>query len=166
MTTASQTKTQTWTVVDIRRVVDSFAADFLMLVQSSAVSGYTRTRIDGTVADIKLMGEAKLFTSVDVILLANNGTRVRAKKYTVDTNAEGWTVDRPGNDMWPCTVDGRIKVIISHTTDWQERWPSIASRLTLPWSTTNLDTSHAGLVRVSGRQYSSNGWGLSRGDYE
>lgn len=163
MTTGTQT--QTYTVLDVRRVLDSFAADFLMLVQATGVSNYTRSSITNTVPDLKLMAENGCIKSVDVILFDPKGTKLRAAKYTVSTSAEGWINQRPGANLWPRTPTGRLQIIVSYADGGREKKDSLKDKLQISWTPTDEDTTHATLSRLDDRLYVSKGWGLQRGTY-
>jgi hypothetical protein len=163
MTTGTQT--QTYTVLDVRRVLDSFAADFLMLVQATGVSNYTRSSITNTVADLKLMAENGCIKSIDVILFDSKGTKLRAAKYTVSTSAEGWINQRPGANLWPRTPAGRLQIIVSYADGGRVKKESLKDKLLTSWTPTDEDTTHAKLSRLDDRLYVSKGWGLQRGTY-
>jgi Bacterial HORMA domain family 1 len=159
------TQTVTHTTADIRRVLDTFGADLLMVVQATSVSDWTRSRIDDTVHDLKVMAENGCIDAIHIVLYNSTGDKIRAAKYTVSTSAQGWTTQRPGNNLWPDTAPGSLHIIVSTTDSWAATQASLASQLTGTWTTTTEDTTHAALSRTSERRYASNGWGLERGVY-
>lgn len=163
MTTGTQTST--YTTADIRRVLDTLAADLLMMVQATGVSGWTRLRIDNTVHDLKVMAENGCIEAIHVALHDGAGTKIRAAKYTVSTSAQGWTTQRPGNNLWPHTPTGSLHIIVSTTDTWEAALAALGGQLTSTWTTTTEDTTHATLRRTDERRYASNGWGLERGVY-
>jgi hypothetical protein len=160
------TTTTTYTRTDIHRVLDSFSADLLMVVQATAVEGWTRTRIDDTVYDLKVMAENGCVDAIHVILYDAAGQEIRAAKYAVSTSAQGWSTQRPGDNLWPRTPVGTLNVIVSTTDSWEATLARVKSDLRGTWTTTTLDTTHASLARINERRYASNGWGLERGVYQ
>ncbi|HZU12183.1 MAG TPA: hypothetical protein VFB58_05025 [Chloroflexota bacterium] len=159
------TRTTTYTTADIRRVLDTFAADVLMAVQATGVSNWTRARIDDTVHDLKVMAENGCIDTIHVVLYNGMGKKIRAAKYTVSTSAHGWTTQRPGSNLWPNTPTGSLNIIVSTTDGWETTQASLGSQLKGSWTTTTEDTTHAALTLTGERRYASNGWGLERGVY-
>src|SRR5438552_15393892 len=93
------THTTTYTVADIRKVVDNFAADFSMIGQATGL--YSRERVAWVVSDLKIFAEYRYLIDVNLILKDAAGRQVRAAVYRVFESAIGWTSERPGNNLWP-----------------------------------------------------------------
>jgi hypothetical protein len=165
MTTGTYTYERTYTSVDIRRVLGSFAADFAMMVASSGVSGWPRDRIDTLVADLAAHANEKYLAEIDVTLHAGE-REVRAARYKVSESAQGWTNDRPGNSLWPRTPGGEIVLTAVTTKSWQDLPPSgkeaFRRGLKLRWGDSDHDITHAALVPRQDRRFASNGFGLER----
>lgn len=166
---STETRTNTFTVTDVRRVVASFGADFSMISQ---VTGLRESEdVRETVSDLNAFAEAGYLEAVHLILWDACGNKLRAAKYAVSTSAASWNNDRPGNNLWPCTSGGRMQVIGTLSSDWwimdeaakdcvRERY-GIAGA----WRLTNTDTSHAGMSSNTDRRYASNAYGMERTIY-
>lgn len=166
---ATGTFTKTFTVADIRKVVDNFAADFSMMAQSTGLR--TRENVALVVADLKIFAEERLLEEVTMILKNSYGTQIRGAKYRVSDSASGWGCDRPGDALWPKTPGGSLAIIADLSSAWwsktDEEKRSFLSRhgMNFPWSLTSEDTSLSGLSANVGQRYSSNGYGWQRTNY-
>jgi len=166
MTTA--TYTSTYTVVDVRKVVDCFAADYDMVAQSTGLE--TQERVTATVHDVKLLAEGDYLARVDIVLRDAAGAVIRAAKYAVSTDASLWAVQRPGNNLWPRVVGGCLVAVVSYTRRWQDlgetgRRAFQLQYLHLPWSRADIDLSYPGLTAQVDRYYASNAYGMERTSY-
>jgi hypothetical protein len=163
MSTATISASQTYTKLDIEKVVRRFKADILMMAQSTgAISEATAKNYAN---DIELLAKNGYLSSVDITLL-NNGVEVRATRYTVNTNSGELECSRPGGVLWPWTPAGHLRVVLSHTSSYDTTAKqSLASKFAVNWSPTNADTSHSSLTSSGGRDYASNAFGLQRKDW-
>ena len=163
--TQSTTASHTYSVVDVRKVAASFAADFDMARATTGLMADS-TAADAHVADITSFAEAELITSVDVVLLDHAGRTLRAARYTPSTDAAGWTTDRPGGCVWPRTPTGRLIVVVRHNQTWAQLTSAgkrrFAERLQLTWGPSAIDLNHPGLSSSSDRHYASNSYGMAR----
>ena len=166
---STSTQTTTYTVVDIRKVVDCFAADFSMMSQSTGLR--SRDSVAHTVSDLKVFAEHGYLVSVTLFLEDKDGAKLRVAIYKVADSAVGWTSDRPGNSLWPRTLDGCLWVLATLSHEW---WKLTASSretfiknqaLHGTWAITEKDTSLTGLAATSGQKYASNGYGWQRTNY-
>jgi Bacterial HORMA domain family 1 len=166
---ATGTQTRTYTVDDVRKVVDNFAADFSMMAQATGLC--TRESVAETVSDLKTLAEQGYLIDVKLILKDASGTQLLAAVYTVFEAAAGWTSGRPGGNLWPRTPGGVLKVVAALSPIWwamtPDRKASYISRhgLNSPWDLTTEDTSFAGLASSAGQRYASNGYGWERMNY-
>jgi len=165
----SNTGTKTFTVADIRKVVENFAADYSMIGQSTGLR--TRTQVERDVADLQAFAEDGCLVSVRVMLKDAAGNKVNAAVYRPNTNAAGWTSDRPGNALWPETLGGSLYITATLSDAWWEKSETqkanyVAARgLHSGWGRTTVDTSVAGMSSSSGQRYASNGYGWERTNY-
>lgn len=163
------TRTNTYTVTDVRRVVASFGADFSMLAQATGL--WDSEDVRETVSDLNGFAEAGYLKEVHLILLDANGSKLRAAKYTVSTSAGNWSNDRPGNNLWPRTAGGRLQVIGTLSSEWWTMDEASKDRvrerygIAGAWSLTDTDTSHAGMRSNTDRRYASNAYGMERTVY-
>ena len=165
--TTTTTYTTTYTVVDVRKTFESLEADLRMLARRTKAQ--SQDWAERTSADLLAFAEKDYVTTIDVILYNKAGVKLRAKKYRVDKDAGSWSPMRPGDNNWPQTSDGRIRVVISHTNSWKTRSSGqrslFFSQLAGSWGPTDIDTSHSDLSQGKSRSYSSNAYGLGCVNY-
>jgi hypothetical protein len=163
------TQTTTYTVVDIRKVVDNFAADFSMMAQATGLR--TRESVANTVSDLRTFAELGYLVNVTLILKDSSGKQIRGTIYKVSQAAAGWVSDRPGGNLWPRTPDGQLKVVGTLTSAWwdkndAEKTAFVAKHgMHNSWGQTTENTSFAGLTSSQGQRYASNGYGWERMNY-
>jgi len=163
------TVTTTYTVADIRKVVDQFAADYSM--QGQATGLRTRETIAENVSDLKVFAEYRYLIAVNLILEDANNNPLRGANYRVAESAIGWTSDRPGNNLWPRTPDGVLTLIATLADAWwkktdieKEAFISV-NGLHGKWAHTSKSTSFEGLSASQGQRYASNGYGWQRTNF-
>jgi hypothetical protein len=164
------TVSSTYTIADVGKVVDRFAADFAMLGQSTGCATDTK-RIADVVHDIKLMAQRGYIEYVDIVLVSIAGKEKRAARYKPSTDAAMWTSDRSGNNLWPKTVGGRLTVVVSYSTKWSAlsevaRADFHATECRRPWGPTSVDTNYPGMTSRFDRRYASNAYGMERTVFE
>jgi hypothetical protein len=93
--TESITASYSYTVVDVRNMLASFAADYDMIRSSTSLVA------DDDVADVTTFAEHELIDSVDIVLQNRFGRTLRAAHYAPSTGAMGWQADRPCGCIWP-----------------------------------------------------------------
>lgn len=170
MTTSTYTQTQTYTRTDIRRVLSSFAADFAMIGQSTGLR--SREDVDSLVNDLIGFAEGKYLQVINLILWDASSRKLRAAKYIVSTSANEWTNERPKNNLWPRTPNGKLQVIATLSSDWwnldSAAQTSECKRLSIAsmWSRTTTDTSHSDMTSTLDRRYSSNSFGIEKTLYQ
>lgn len=162
--TFSVSKTQSFTTLDVGKVLDCFAADFDGMGQSTGLRSHESTK--QVAADVKLMAVYGYLAEVNLYLRDANDDIIRAAKYQVTTTAGALTASRPGNNLWPRTPGGRLCVHVTYTSAWWElteaQRTAFKGRLARPWGTLDLDTSFPMLSAQHDRDYVSNGFGLQK----
>ena len=165
---ASGTFSETYTVADIGKVVDCFAADFDMMAQSTGLR--TREDVKDTSADVKHMAERGYLKVVNLYLRDAVGTITRAAKYEVSTNGGALTASRPGNALWPRTPGGMLCVYVEYAQTWwdlpQPRKDAFKKELSKTWGAITLDTSFPHLTRSADRSYVSNGYAFHKSVFQ
>src|SRR5580658_5247524 len=101
---STETITQTYTIADIGKVIDCFAADLDMTAQSTGL--LTKERVTRYASDVKLMAQLGYLQEVNIVLKDSAGADIRAAKYEVATDAASLTASRPGNNLWPALPSG------------------------------------------------------------
>jgi len=164
MSTATGTYEGTYTVADINRVVDRFAADYGMIAEATGLR--TRQEIDKHVSDIKIYAAAKYLVEIDVTLFDKSGKEIQAAKYKVSDAASGWTNQQPGNNMWPRTPDGHLLLTLKLSDKWvsmgQEAREEFHRENGLNWSPCSRNLTHQTLTGQLDRRYVSNGYGMEK----
>lgn len=165
---ASETYTQSYTVADIGKVIDQFAADFDMAHQSTGLR--TREDVRMTTGDVKRMAERGFLSAVNLYLQDGNGRIPVATKYEVSTNGGALTASRPGNMLWPRTPGGTLALLVEYSPAWwglpENKKAEFKKELKVQWGTSNIDPSFPGLSRSVDRSYVSNGYALNKSVYK
>ncbi len=165
MSMSTATYTATYTVADVRRVFDQFAADYDMAAQSTRlVSDDQVTRM---VHDVKTFAEKGYLARVDIVLRDANGYTIRAQRYIVSTDALLWSAQRPGNSLWPRMLSGSLHVVVWYTARWRALSAEAEAAfrrdaLWLRWTNTDIDTTYPHLTGQVDRRYASKAYGLER----
>lgn len=156
------TQTSTYTTTDIEAVVRRITADLVMIASSS--SAETEETARGWGHDIELLAKNGYLKSVDVTLLSH-GVEQKAVRFNVDESG-GLSNDRPGNARWPKVNGAFLRIVLSyHSTYDQAARDKLAGKMKTPWTKSYDDISHSQLTQSGGREYSSNGYGMQRKDY-
>ncbi|HEX8360449.1 MAG TPA: hypothetical protein VF613_10090 [Longimicrobium sp.] len=162
------TQSQSYTVADVGRVLDQFAADFDGISQSTGLR--TRDDVKAVSEDVKRMAARGYLREVNLCLFNEAGAVMRAAKYTVNTSTGVLTASRPGAHLWPRTPGGQLSVVVHYSDAWKTL--SEAAReafhreLNRNWTTSGIDTSFPTLRATADRNYVSNGYGLQRSTYQ
>jgi hypothetical protein len=164
------TETRTKTVADVRRVLNSFGADFSMKAQSTGLMG--RGEVEQAVEDLIAFADAGYLDSIVLSLRDASGKEIRGGRYVVTNAAIGWTNDLPGNNLWPNTPGGTLQLIAVMSEAWGKLGTKgqVDAKLRIgvkgPWPFIAADVSFSGLNGAQDRQYASNGFGLKRWTYQ
>jgi|SRR5208282_575903 len=163
----SDSFTQTYSVVDIGKVIDCVAADLDMNSQSTGL--LTRDQVRNYAADVKSLAQQGYLIEANIVLYDAGGTPIRAAKYVVSTDASTLTAQRPGNNRWPRTPTGELSIVVRYSQKWRDLTDAqkiaFSQRLTTKWSPTSTDLSFPALARSHDRNYVSNGWGVAKSVY-
>lgn len=163
----TETGSQTYTIADIGKVIDCFAADLDMISQSTGL--LTRDRAKSIALDVKAFAQSSYLTEANIVLHNSAGAVIRAAKYEVITNGLALASQRPGNNLWPRTPGGNLNAVVRYTPAWKsltsEKKQAFKDALTLSWTTSSTDLSFPTLSRSLDRGYASNGWGLTKSLY-
>lgn len=161
--TATATATQSYTHVDIEKVVRRVTADLVMIAGSSAAITEKEAQEYGY--DIELLAKSGYLQKVDITLLSS-GVEIKAVCFHVNTASGELTTNRPGGVLWPRVSNPFLRIVLYYTDEYTDvARASMAGKLCISWSPTNADTSHASLTPSGGRDYVSNGFGMQRKDW-
>jgi hypothetical protein len=163
------TITSTFTVADVRKVLENFAADFSMM--SLATGLRSRENVEQTVSDIRAFAEDGYLVEVKLILRNGQGVKIRGASYKVSESAAGWSSDRPGNNLWPYTPNGSLSVIVTLSYRWYQKTAEQQADYKRSrgfywsWDPTTEDTSFSGLTATAAQRYASGTYGWQRANY-
>jgi hypothetical protein len=163
--TESQSQSQTYTIADIGKVIDCFAADLDMTGQSTKL--LTHDLAKQYAEDVKTLAQNGYLMEANIVLYDSAGEPIRAAKYEVSTDASSLTAHRPGNNLWPPTPGGQLGVVVRYSQAWRDLTPLRQqafqqTKLKTGWTTSNTDLSFPALTRAADRNYVSNGWGVTK----
>ena len=164
----TESLTQTYTIADVGKVIDCFAADLDMTSQSTGL--LTRDLVKQYASDVKAKAQKGYLLEVNIVLKDTAGNVIRAAKYEVSTDATSLTASRPGNNRWPATPSGELTVVLRNSQKWHDLTASQQSAfnetLSISWVSSSTDLSFPSLTRSADRNYVSNGWGVTKSVYQ
>ena len=108
----TETESQTYTIADIGKVIDSFAADLDMNAQSTGL--LSRDTVRRYASDVKTMAQSGYLQEANIVLHNRDGVVIRAAKYEVIMGTVA-AAQRPGNNLWPRTTGGDLSVVVRYT---------------------------------------------------
>jgi Bacterial HORMA domain family 1 len=162
--TYTESLTQTYTIADIGKVIDCFAADLDMTSQSTGL--LNRDLVKRCAADVKAKAQKGYLLEANIVLRDSAGNVIRAAKYEVNTEAGSLVASRPGNNRWPVTLGGKLSVELRNSQKWHDltdsQRTSFNETLNINWVPSNTDLSFPSLTRYADRSYVSNGWGVTK----
>lgn len=157
------TKTASYTMADIEKVVTRVRADLMMIGDSTGA--WAPEKVRQYTHDIELLAKEGYLKSVDVTLFSGD-TEVCATRFDVSTDASSWTSSRPGGVLWPRVANPYLRMILSYTDTYDTAArAAIKPKLNINWVPSSDDTSHWMLSTNGGRDYASNSYGVQRKDW-
>jgi Bacterial HORMA domain family 1 len=164
---STESLTQSFTIADVGKVIDCFAADLDMTSQSTGL--LARDAVKTYAADVKSMAQQGYLMEVNIVLKNAAGIVIRAAKYEVSTDGASLTANRPGNNRWPATPGGSLSIVLQKNQKWESLTESQQAAfnrtLKTSWVASSTDLSFPALTRSADRNYVSNGWGMTKSVY-
>lgn len=161
MSTSSYTSS--YSVVDVRKVMDQLHADMRMIAQSTGLR--TQSSVDITVGDIIKFAERGYLKHVQIRLVYANGKNAQVWNYEINEDAVGWSSDHAGGNLSNVSA-ARMATTIYYSNSWNglsaAQQASFRATLATGWpdSTDDLSVDH---LRVEEeRTYVSNSYGVKR----
>ena len=159
---------ETFTIADVGKVIDCVAADLDMNSQSTGL--LTRDLVKAYAADVKTLAQNGYLVEVNIVLFDASGTPIRAAKYEVSTDGSLLKAQRPGNNLWPRTPNGELAIVVKYSQKWINltdlQRTTFQKTLAVGWGTSTTDLSFPSLARSLDRTYVSNGWGVTKTNYQ
>lgn len=164
----TQTRTSTYTVVDIRKTFEGCEADIRMIARRTGK--WTQKYVDDIFHDIIKLAEEKYLSSVDIVLKDANEKVIKATKFTVNSNGTATSGDRAGANRWENIPNTNLTVILSYTNKWynlpKKDKDEFESQFKVSWSPTKIDNSFPHLNKSQRQLYASKGYELQKSVYE
>lgn len=162
--TSSNTKTYSYTNEDVTKVVRRFTADLLMI--ASSTKGMTEEEAAKYGHDVEYLAQRGFLKLVDVTLL-DNGVEVTASQYLVRAGTNDLVPSKPGGVLWPAVGSPKVRIVLRYTDTYSQAEKDAAKpNLRFTWSSTDANLNHPSLKVSDARDYSSNGYGISRKDFK
>jgi len=162
--TSSSTKTYSYTNADVTKVVRRFTADLLMI--ASSTKGMTEEEAAKYGHDVEYLAQRGFLKFVDVTLL-DNGAEVTASQYLVRAGSNDLVSSKPGGVLWPAVGSPKVRIVLRYTDTYSQAEKDAAKpNLRFTWSSTDANLNHPSLKASDARDYSSNGYGISRKDFK
>lgn len=166
----TQTKTSTYTVLDIRKTFEGCEADIRTIARRTGK--WSMEYVDKIFNDILLLAEKEYLHSVDIVLLNNDTDKVvRASKFVVNSLGSSTESERAGkNNDWIDIPNTRLSVILAYTAKWknlnQTERDSFSRTLKISWSSSNIDNTFPHLQSSNAQLYASKGYELQKNNYK
>ncbi|MGU9936078.1 hypothetical protein ACRXFR_21510 [Enterobacter asburiae] len=158
----SSTETSTYTTTDVEAVMRRITADLVMIAASTGA--ITESNAREYAHDIELLAKNGYLDYVDVTLISN-GVEQKATRFHVNESGE-LANDRPGDARWPRIQGAYLRIAVNNLSTYdQAARQKLSGKMKISWSPCSDDISHSGLTQRGGREYSSNGYGMQRKDY-
>lgn len=162
-TSSTRTRTTTYTQEDVSKVVRRFTADLKMIAASS--KSITEAKAAEYAHDVEYLAQRGYLKMVDVTLLTGS-VELKAVQYSVLIGSADLTPSRPGDVLWPEVKGATLRVVLTYTSDYTSPIKEqTLPKLKIGWVPTDASTDHAKLKESGGRDYSSNGFGVTRKDF-
>lgn len=168
--TSTYTNTGTYTVIDIRKTFEGFAADFRMIARRTEKMAVGE--VENYIHDILAWAEAKYLSHVDIILLNQSNTPVRAVRFKVDENGKATNSDRAGSNDWVNLANTRLSVVVFNNSSWrtlseeQRSQFKTDNNFEISWGPSEIDTSYSHLSKEEAQLYASKGYEIKKENFK
>lgn len=166
----TNTQTNTYTVVDIRKTFEGFEADLRMIARRTGK--WSIEYVDQVVHDIIRLAEARYLSQVDIALLNSADTPLRASRFIANEAGNAITGSRAGGNDWYDLPNTRLQVILRYTTAWHSLASDQKKRFCsdkgfkINWVNSEIDTSYGHLQQEQAQLYASKGYELSKQNFK
>ena len=166
----TQTRTSTYTVIDIRKTFENCEADIRMIARRT--DKWTMPYVDQLFHDIIKLAEEEYLKSVDIILLDTADRVLQATKFVVNASGTATSSARAGANDWSDIPNTRLSVILSYTQKWLDLSTDQKSKFQrensfeINWISSNIDNSYPHLTKSQGQLYASKGFELQKSTYK
>jgi hypothetical protein len=164
------TNTATYTVIDIRKTFEGFAADFRMIARRTEKKSIEE--VEMYIHDILVWAEKKCLLYVDIVLLDTNDKPIKAARYTVNSDGKANQSDRAGNNDWPNVPNTRLMIIVLNNSEWNNLSEETkvefkkTNGFKISWGPSKIDNSYSHLSKERAQLYASKGYELGKEDFK
>lgn len=162
--TYGYTEIETYTRADVAKVFENFEAGICLIARTTGLWSIDYAR--QIAADVVALATEHYLSEAHIILMDAARRTMRVHEYKVATDASGWTVHRPDENVWPQIPGGSLTVFLKYSPAWvalgAHGQAAFREGLNIAWVPSNVDTTYPGLVATNGRTYASNAYGLAR----
>lgn len=168
----TQTNTNTYTVVDIRKTFESCEADIRTIARRTGK--WSTDYVDKIIHDIIRLAENKYLDKVSIALKRRSDDYIiRAAKFKINEEGNKTDSDRAGrNNDWQNIDDTYLTVYLSYTSKWHRLSSQqqidfyTTNDFKIRWTTTSDDTSFSHLTSSDAQLYASKGYELQKTNYK
>ncbi|WP_394664919.1 hypothetical protein [uncultured Chryseobacterium sp.] len=166
----TNTKTNTYTVLDIKKTFESCEADIRTIARRT--NKWTMDYVDKVFHDVLKFAEKHYLYSVSITLInTTTNSPIRATKFIVNDLGNATASDRAGkNNDWPDTDNTALSIILTHTQKWNsissEEKEKFTKDLKLSWGSTTINTNFPHLQQSDAQLYASNGYELQKKNFK
>lgn len=166
----TNTKTNTYTVLDIRKTFESCEADIRTIARRT--NKWTMEYVDKVFHDILRFAEEHYLHSISITLINDNtGLPVKATKFFVNDLGDATDSERAGkNNDWPDTNNTSLSAILSYTQKWHnltsDQKENFKKQLKCSWGTSTINNNFPHLQQSDAQLYASNGYELQKKNYK
>jgi hypothetical protein len=162
----SFTESYTYTVVDVRKVMDQVRSDLRMAAQSTGLM--TLDSADVLMADVVKYAEKNYLESVLIHMDGSDGVVIRAAEYVISADGRTLTASRSGNMLWTATPGANLRVTLRTTDSYDALSPAsragFKASLSVPWPA-GRSPALGHLSGTAERNYVSNAYGARKTSY-
>jgi len=169
---STQTNTNTYTVVDIRKTFENCEADIRTIARRTGK--WSTDYVDNIMHDVIKLAENKYLNTVDIALIRDSDDKIlRASKFKINEDGNSNDSDRAGrNNDWENIDNTHLTVILSYSQKWhrltdeQKKDFQNNNNFKVSWSSTSIDNSFPHLSSSNAQLYSSKGYELQKTNYK
>ncbi len=162
----TNTNTSTYTVIDIRKTFEGFEADLRIVARKT--DKWEMPYTEDVLHDILLLAENKYLTSIDIVLLNEANSVVKALKYIINSQGKAVSSERAGKNNWENIPNTKLTIVLRHSDLWhslsvdkQEQF-KLDNFFKINWSNSSIDTSYSHLTEKKEQLYGSKGYELQK----
>lgn len=169
---STQTNTNTYTVVDIKKTFENCEADIRTVARRTGK--WSTDYVDGIMHDVIKLAENKYLDKVSIALMRRSDDYIiRAAKFKINEDGNKIDSDRAGRNIDWQNINGTyLTIYLFYTSKWrtlsskQQKEFYTDNNFKNGWETTSDDTSFSHLTSTDAQLYASKGYELQKTNYK